>query len=56
VQSLSASVEQRRCSNESKTRNPLKFSGVPQTPEPISAAREAEVHHTVTTFEGDIAV
>jgi len=31
-----ASVERRRCSNEAKTRNPLKFSGVPN--EPISAA------------------
>jgi len=26
------------CSNAVKTRNPLKFVGVPQTPEPISAA------------------
>ena len=26
------------CSNAAKTRNPLKFAGVPQTPEPISAA------------------
>jgi len=26
------------CSNAAKTRNPLKFPGVPQTPEPISAA------------------
>jgi len=25
------------CSNGAKTRNPLKFAGVPQTPEPISA-------------------
>jgi len=25
------------CSNTAKTRNPLKFVGVPQTPEPISA-------------------
>ena len=25
------------CSNAAKTRNPLKFAGVPQTPEPISA-------------------
>ena len=25
------------CSNTAKTRNPLKFPGVPQTPEPISA-------------------
>jgi len=33
-----ASVERRRCSNESKTRNPLKFAAVPQITEPISAA------------------
>jgi len=26
------------CSNAAKPRNPLKFGGVPQTPEPISAA------------------
>ena len=26
------------CSNAAKTQNPLKFVGVPQTPEPISAA------------------
>ena len=26
------------CSNEGKTRNPLKLAGVPQTNEPISAA------------------
>ena len=26
------------CSNAAKTRNPLKLAGVPQTPEPISAA------------------
>jgi len=25
------------CSNAAKTQNPLKFAGVPQTPEPISA-------------------
>jgi len=25
------------CSKATKTRNPLKFAGVPQTPEPISA-------------------
>jgi len=30
-------VERRRCSNEAKSRNPLKFDGVPQTPRPISA-------------------
>jgi len=32
-----ASGEQRCCSHEAMTRNPLKFAGVPQTPEPISA-------------------
>jgi len=32
------SVERRRCSNEAKTRNPLKLAGVPQTTGPISAA------------------
>ena len=32
-----ASIERRRCSNEAKTQNLLKFAGVPQTPEPISA-------------------
>jgi len=34
------SVERRRCSNEAKTRNPLKFVGVPQTGKPISAVSE----------------
>ena len=33
-----ASAERRRCSNESKMRNPLKFAGVPQTTGPITAA------------------
>jgi len=28
------------CSNAAKTRNPLKFAGVPQTTGPISAASE----------------
>ena len=28
------------CSNTAKTRNPLKFAGVPQTTGPISAASE----------------
>ena len=32
-----ASDERRRCSNEGKTRNPMKFAGVPQTDKPISA-------------------
>ena len=31
------SIERRRCSKEAKTRNPVKFAGVPQTPKPISA-------------------
>jgi len=29
------SIARRRCSNEAKTRNSLKFTGVPQTPEQI---------------------
>jgi len=32
-----ASGERRRCSNKAKTRNRLKFAGVPQTDKPISA-------------------
>jgi len=32
-----ASGERRRCSNEGKTRKPLKFAGVPKTHEQISA-------------------
>ena len=32
-----ASGERHRCSNEGKSRNPLEFSGVLQTPEPISS-------------------
>jgi len=32
------SVERCRCSNEAKTRNPLKFAGMPQTRQQISAA------------------
>jgi len=31
-------VKQRRCSNEAKTRKPLKFAGVPQTRQSISTA------------------
>ena len=44
------------CSNAAKTRNPLKLAGVPQTNETISAASGPEVHHTVRTSGGDIAV
>jgi len=36
---LLASGKRRRCSNKAQTRNPLEFVGVPQTNEPISAAR-----------------
>ena len=44
------------CSNAAKTRNPLKFAGVPQTNETISAASAwAEVHHIVRKCGGDIA-
>jgi len=32
-----ASDERHRCSNEAKTRNPLKFAVVPQNPKPLSA-------------------
>jgi len=34
---LLTSVDRRRCSNEAKTWNPLKFAGVPQTHQPIWA-------------------
>ena len=37
VQVWLTSVKRRRCSNEAKTRNPLKSVGVPQTRQPISA-------------------
>jgi len=36
-QSLDDAHYQMPCSNAAKTRNQLKFAGVPQTPEPISA-------------------
>jgi len=36
-QSLADSHHQMPCSNAAKTQNPLKFVGVPQTPEPTSA-------------------
>ena len=44
-------LERRRCSNEAKTRNPLKFAGVPQTRQQISA-----VNGPRTIYGGDIAV
>jgi len=34
----------------------LKFAGVPQTRQPISAVSAAEVHRIVRTSGGDIAV
>jgi len=37
-----ASSERCRCSSEAKMRKPLKFAGVPQTPEPISAVSGAK--------------
>jgi len=45
------------CSNAAKTRNPLKFAGVPQTCQQISAASGVwtDVHYIVMTW-GDIAV
>jgi len=36
-QSLADAPTRLPCSNAAKTRNPLKFAGVPQTPEPITA-------------------
>jgi len=39
------------CSNAAKMRNPLKFAGVPQTRQQISA----EVHHIMRTCGGYIA-
>ena len=41
------------CSNAAKTRNPLKFVGVPQTIETISAA--SGLKYIVRTCGGDIA-
>jgi len=40
---------------DAKMRNKLKFAGVPQTGQPISAASMAEVHHIVVTCAGHIA-
>jgi len=49
-QSLADTHYQMPCSNAAKTRNQLKFAGVPQVVEPISA----EVHHIMRTCEGHI--
>jgi len=50
-----ASVERRRCSNEAKTRQPLKLAGVPQTSEKISAANFFPIVDTCLSCE-DIAL
>jgi len=42
------------CSNAANTRNSLKFAGVLQTPEVISAV-SGQVHHIMRTCAGDIA-
>jgi len=49
------SFVERRCSNEAKTRNPLRFAGVPQTPEESQpfVGRSSPCHGTCG---GDIAV
>ena len=49
------SIDRRRCSKEAKTRNPLKFAGVPRTGKLISAVSR-QVHHIVRVYGGDIAV
>jgi len=41
------------CSKAANTRNPLKFAGVPQTRQQISA--EADVRHIMRTCGGGIA-
>jgi len=48
-------IEPRRCSNEAKTRNPLKFAGYPKLANG-SQPLWAEVHHIVGTSGGDITV
>jgi len=56
LQSLADAHYSMPCSNAAKTPNQLKFGGVPQTGQPISAAsRPAEVHHIVGTCGGHIA-
>jgi len=42
------------CSKAAKTRNPLKFAGVPQTTGSISAANRPEVHHIAGIYGGYI--
>ena len=52
-QSLAEAHYYMPCSNAAKTQNTLKFVGVPQTPEPISAV--SRVHHIIRTYRGGIA-
>jgi len=44
------------CSNAVKTRNPLKFAGVPQNGQPISDVNGPKLRHIVRTCGGGIAV
>jgi len=50
------SVERRRCTNEAKMRYPLKYAGVPQTCQSISAARGPKFTTLLRTCGRDIAV
>jgi len=51
-QSLADAHYQMPCSNAAKTQNPLKFIGVPQTPEPISAVSRP----TFTILSGHVSL
>ena len=44
------------CSNAAKTRNPLKFAGMPQTCQWISAASGTKVHHITSICGRGVAV
>ena len=52
VDSSAANYKTDHSNKPAKTRNPLKFAGVPQTRHQISAVRWAEVHHIATTCGG----
>ena len=49
-----AHYESAAYSNAEKTRNPLKFAGAPQTPEPISAASGPKFTVLCGHYGGDI--
>jgi len=55
LQSLADATTRVPCSKAAKTRSPLKFPGVPQTNETISAASGRKVHHIVGRHGGHIA-